>query len=98
MCATFSRVSRDTAQGVETCVQVSQESHPSGTDGDRRRAVDRLHRYWRATAPLFCGADQGVQHVCISFFSQMNAWICERPTTDRDLASVIPDKKEKERE
>ena len=27
-------------QGVETCVQVSRESHPSGTDGDWRRAEE----------------------------------------------------------
>ena len=37
MCAALSGVSRDTAQGVETCVQVSGEFDPSGTDGDGRR-------------------------------------------------------------
>ena len=29
---------------------------------------------------------------------KVNAWICARQTTDHDLASVIPDKKERERE
>ena len=43
MNASFSGVSRDTAQGVETCVQVSHLSDPSGTDGDGRRAVIGLH-------------------------------------------------------
>ena len=33
--------------------------------------------------------DQGVQHVCASCCT--NTWICARPTTDRDLVSVIPD-------
>ena len=28
-------------------MRVSRESHPSGTGGDRRRAVERLHRYRR---------------------------------------------------
>ena len=31
----------DTDQGI-TCVQFSYDSHTCGTDGDRRRAVDRL--------------------------------------------------------
>ena len=42
------------------------------------------------TTPLFCGADQGVQHVCTRVLHE-NACICARPTTDRDLACVIPD-------
>ena len=47
---------------------------------------------------IFCGADQGVQHVHnlkSLRHEKVNAWICERPTTDRDLASVIPEKKKK---
>ena len=76
-CASFSGVARDTDQGVETCAQVSLESHPSGTDGDRMRGVDRLRRYRRQhrwTCPqlrlFFCGTDQGVQHVCTCFSSR----------------------------
>ena len=38
----------ETRTGVETCVQVSWKSHPSGTDGKERRAVVRLH-----TLPTF---------------------------------------------
>ena len=43
----FSGVSRDMDQGVETCLQVPRESHPDGTDGDRRRAVNRLNSHKR---------------------------------------------------
>ena len=32
------------------------------------------------------------------FLLSDNAWICARPTIDRDLVSFIPDKKERERE
>ena len=39
MNASFSGVSPDTAQGFDTCVHVSQESDPSGTDDEERRAV-----------------------------------------------------------
>ena len=42
VCASISGVSRDTDQEAETRVQVSRESHPSGTDGKWRRAVVRL--------------------------------------------------------
>ena len=49
------------------------------------------------SSPFFCGTDQGVQHVCTGFFCS-NAWLCARQPTDRDLASVIPDEKEKKRE
>ena len=41
--------------------------------------------------------DQGAQHVCASFYC-WNAWICAQRTTDRDLASVIPDKNESKRD
>ena len=106
MNASFSGVSRGTDQGVETCVQVSRESYPSGTDGDGRSCSSLVKAQASArvdvpTAPLFfCSTDQGVQHVCTSFFFfNEKAWICARSTTDEDLASVIPDKKnEKERE
>ena len=42
MCAIFLGVSRDTTHAVDTGVQVSRESHPSRTNGERRRAVDCL--------------------------------------------------------
>ena len=45
------------------------------------------------TAPHFYGTDQGVHDACTSWIHE-NARICARPTTDRNLASVIPDKKE----
>ena len=64
MCAGSCEVARDTDQEVETRVQVSRESHPSGTDGDRRRAVDRQHASARVdvpTVPPFCSLDQGVR-------------------------------------
>ena len=97
--ASFSGVARDTDQAVETCVQISQESHPSGTDGDRERAVGSLAQVQASvrvdvpTAPhFFCSTDQGVQHVCASFHHD-DAWICARQTTDRDLVSVIQERK-----
>ena len=37
------------------------------------------------TAPFFCSADQGVQHMCASFCA--NAWLCACQATDRDLDS-----------
>ena len=46
MHASFSGVSRDTAQGVQTRVQVSREFDPFGSDGDGR-AVVRLRRHRR---------------------------------------------------
>ena len=50
------------------------------------------------SSPFFCITDQGVRHLCTSFFCLFeNAWICARPTTDRGLASVIPDRREKEK-
>ena len=65
---------RNTDQGVETCVRVSPESRPSGSDDKERRAVVRLHRHRRqhgCTCPqlstFFEGADQGVHDVCASF-------------------------------
>ena len=73
MCATFSGVSRDTDQGVETCVQVSRESDPCGTDGDGRSRGSPAQAQASArvdvpTAPLFCSADHGVHFVRTSFF------------------------------
>ena len=35
-CVSFPGVSRHTNHGVGTCVRVSRDSDPSGTDGDRR--------------------------------------------------------------
>ena len=43
------------------------------------------------SCPFFCSTDQGVQHVCTSFFHE-RARICARRTTHHDLASVILDK------
>ena len=92
-CASFSGVARDTVQGVETCVQVSRESHPSGTDGDRRRAVDRLRRYRRQhrwTCPQlrhFFVVRTKESNTCVHVFLREIAWIRARPTTDRDLES-----------
>ena len=56
-----------------TCVPISRESHPSGTDGDGRRASDRLwrHRRQHGRSPT----------VCASYFCS-NAWICARRTTE----------------
>ena len=93
MCVSvFSKVARDTDQGVETCVRVSRESHRSGTDGDRRRAVDhtgtgvsmggRTH-----TSPLFWGVRTKQSNTCVQVFFHENAWICAPRTTDRDLES-----------
>ena len=100
MCASVSGVARDTDQGVATSVQVSRESHPSGTDGGRRRAVDRLRRARVdvPTAPLFfCSADGRWSPTCVYKFFCSNAWICARLTTDSNLVSVIPEKKGKKR-
>ena len=63
-------------KGVETRVQVSHDFHPSGTDGDGRRAVVRLHRRRRqhgwtcAQLSIFVAqTDQETQYVCASLFS-----------------------------
>ena len=72
----------NTDHGAETCVQVSRESHPSGTDGDGRRAVVRLYRHRR-------------QHGWTCPQLPVSTWVCARQTTDRDLASVILDRKKK---
>ena len=88
-------------KGVETRVRVSHDFHPSGTDGDGRRAVVRLHRRRRqhgwtcAQLSIFAAqTDQEAQYVCASLFSaRKKVSICARPTTDRDLGSVIPKKK-----
>ena len=64
---------------------VSQECLETGTEEPTRLETDGQ--------PLFfflCGAGQGVQHEC-SFCA--NAWTRARRATDRDLASVITDKK-----
>ena len=46
------------------------------------------------SSSFFHGTDQRVHDVCTSF-SHDNVWIgARRTTTDHDLASVIPDKKE----
>ena len=37
-------------------------------------------------------------NTCVQVFVYENAWICARPTTDRDLVSVIQDKKEEKKE
>ena len=59
-----------------------------------RGAVVRLLRHRRQhgwTCPqlttFFCSTDQGVQHVCTSFFFCKKAWMRVRRTTDRDLES-----------
>ena len=60
------QVSRDTAQGVETCVLVSLDFDPYGTDGKGRTCGShgvsmggRAH----SSRSMFNGADQGVQRV-----------------------------------
>ena len=93
MCATCSGVSRDTAQGVETCVEVSRSSHPSGTDGNGRRAVDRLCRHRRQhgwTCPqlhTFFAVRTKASNTCVQVSFYKDAWICARRTTDRDFES-----------
>ena len=78
-----SMVLRDTDQGVETCERVSRESHPSGTDSDRKSCgsllkAPALARVDVPTAPFpFCCRDQGVRHVCTSsFFLQESSDLC----------------------
>ena len=88
MCASLSTVSPNTAPGVETCVPVSWDSHPSGTDGkgmscgSHVKACPQFPFHF-----LWCG-----QHVCTSFFFNGNAWICARRTTGRDLQSLRHEK------
>ena len=82
MSAGFSVVSRDTDQGVETRMQVFLESDPSGTDGDGRSCGSLVQTQASArvdvpTAPHFsCSTDQGVQHVCTSFFPRERLDLC----------------------
>ena len=88
-CASFS--GRDTDEGVETCVQVSRDSDPSGTDGKELwftcegtgvRTVGRAPQVLH----IDCSADLGVRHMCANFFCS-KAWARARRTTDRDLES-----------
>ena len=105
MNVSFSGVSRDTAQGVETHVQVSRDSCLSGTDGDRISCGSLAQAQASArvdvpTAPHFFlqwrRTRSPTQHVCTSLICRENVSMCARPTPDRDLGSVIQDnKKEK---
>ena len=96
MCASFSGVARDTAQGVETCVQVSRESHPSGTDGERAVEAQASARGRAHSSPLFCGTDQRVHDVCTSFFHE-NAWICARRRQPTVILQVSVRERKQER-
>ena len=73
MCATCSRVSRDTAQGVKTCVQVSRESDPSGTDGDGKSCGSLVKAQTSAradvpTAPHFFAVRTKESNTCVQVF------------------------------
>ena len=55
-----------------TCVQVSHDFHPSGTDGDRRRAVNRPSRHrrqhgWTWPQPFFLQCGSKVHDVFAGF-------------------------------
>ena len=69
-CSRFSPA-RDTDQGVETCVQVSRESHPSGTDGDRKESCGSLvkaqasARVFVPNAPPFFVVLTKESHTCV---------------------------------
>ena len=71
MCATCSRVSRDTAQGVETCVQVHRGFDQSGTDGKRRSCGSLANaqapaRVGGPTAPPFFAVRTKESNTCVS--------------------------------
>ena len=64
--------------------------HPSGTDGGRRRAADRLYRHRRqhgrtCPQPFFIAVRTKESDMCASF--RATAWICACQATDRDLES-----------
>ena len=69
----------DVILSLHTCVQVSHDYHPSGTDGDRRRAV-------RAHSPFFlqCGPRSPTR---VQVFVRM-LWLCACQATDRDFERV----------
>ena len=92
MCAAFSGVSRSTAQGVETRVQVSRESHPSGTD-----KVSTTCTVLFTTLLGFVHEGQPTVILRVSAMTKVNDWICARQITHHDLANVIRNKK-KEKE
>ena len=86
MKASLSGVSRDSDQGV----------YPSGTDGDRRRAVDRVKAQASArvdvpTAPFSFAVLIKESNACTSFCA--NAWTCACQATDRDPGRVSAVKK-----
>ena len=94
-CASFSGVSRDPDQVVETCGQVSRDSGPSGTDGKEIRAVVCVRRHRRETGgrcnsspPFSCSTDEE-SDTRVLFFAQNSLDLC---STDRDLDNQRPKK------
>ena len=98
MNASFSGVSRDTTRGVETCVQASRESGPSGTDGDGRSCG------WLVLAQASARVDlptalhfllqygpRSPSNTCVPFFERKSLDTCT--TFHHDLVSVIPGEK-----
>ena len=95
MCATYSRVSRGSAQEVETCVQVHGKSDQSGTDGQGRSCGSLVNaqasaRMGAPTAHHFFAVRTKESNTCASHC--VNAQICARRTTHRDLESQRQDK------